>query len=279
VAVARDDDARQRRADLTGEEALGAGDGVGDRLQIDVVEDHCGRLAAQLQRATRDPPSADRGDLPPRSRGAGECDLVDARVADQEFGDLAVGGHDVEHARRQTDRLGDLGQDIALSGRLGRGLQDLGAAGQERWGHLVGDQAHRGVPRDDRPDDTDGLAHQQAERAPVGRPRLLLKRIGVRQRGVVLKRPGSALGGVLGDAVQDAGLPRPDVAHLVTAATQRGGDRPQVPGSCLGIAAGCATLAHAEAGRYTRVLAPDYCAWYVTTSWYSLRTTFTVPGK
>ena len=55
VAVLADDDPRQRGADLSGEEALGAGQRGGRGGQVHVVEDDGGGLAAQLQGAAGDP--------------------------------------------------------------------------------------------------------------------------------------------------------------------------------------------------------------------------------
>ena len=40
-------------------------------------------------------------------------------IADQQLGDLPVGGDDIEDARREADRFGDLGHHVAL----GRGLR------------------------------------------------------------------------------------------------------------------------------------------------------------
>src|SRR5215468_10099530 len=46
----RDDDAGERRADLTGHHALGLGERRRGRRDIGVVEDHGGRLAAEFER-------------------------------------------------------------------------------------------------------------------------------------------------------------------------------------------------------------------------------------
>src|SRR5580692_8526865 len=78
-----DHDPGERGADLAGQEALGLGQGARGGLDVGVVEDDGGRLAAQLQRAPGDPLAADGGDPAPGRGGAGEGDLVDPRVADQ----------------------------------------------------------------------------------------------------------------------------------------------------------------------------------------------------
>ena len=97
---------------------------------------------------------------------------------------LTVGGHDVEHAGRQADLLRDLREHVALARRLGRRLEHDRAAGEERGADLVADERDRRVPRDDRADDADRLAHEQAELAAAGRRALLLERERVGQRGV-----------------------------------------------------------------------------------------------
>jgi hypothetical protein len=72
-----DHDPGQRGADLPGQEALGRRKRAGGRLDVDVVEDDRGRLAAELEGAAGDPLAADRGDPAPGGGGPGEGDLVD----------------------------------------------------------------------------------------------------------------------------------------------------------------------------------------------------------
>ena len=198
--------------------------------EVHVVEDHRGRLAAELEGAAGDPLAAERRDAPAGGGRAGERDLVDAGVAHQQLGDLAVGGDDVEHARRQADVLGDLGEEVGVAGRLGRGLEHDGAPGDQRRGDLVGDEADRRVPRDDRADDADRLADQQAELATHGRLRPLLEGIGVGQAGVEVEHAPPSRGRVLGDDVERTGLAWPQLADLVGLAAQALADRPQVFG-------------------------------------------------
>ena len=40
-------------------------------------------------------------------------------IAHQQLGHLPVGRHDIEHARREADGLGDLGHDVGLARCLG----------------------------------------------------------------------------------------------------------------------------------------------------------------
>ena len=176
MAVLGHDDAGQRHADLTVERALLLRDGCCGGGEVVVVEDDRGRLAAELERVARKPSAGRGGDLPTDVAGAGEGDLVDARVAHELVGHDAVAVDDVEHAGGKADLLGDLGEDPQLAGRLGRRLEHDGAAGEERRGDLVGGERQRGVPRDDRTDDADGLVDDGAERGELGgvlrRPRV-----------------------------------------------------------------------------------------------------------
>ena len=73
--------------------------------------------SSRVQRAIRSPQI--EAILPAGGGRPGEGDLVDPRVADQQLGDLAVGGDHVEHARRQADGLGGLGDQVALAGASG----------------------------------------------------------------------------------------------------------------------------------------------------------------
>ena len=67
---------------------------------------------------------------------------------------------DVEHARRDVGVLGrDLADERGAPRRVGRGLQDHGVAGGERGRDLRQVEHEREVPRRDRADDADRLAH------------------------------------------------------------------------------------------------------------------------
>ena len=90
-------------------------------VEVGVVEDDERRLAAELERqafarACRRLAN-DAADL----GRTGERDLVDARVIDDRGASLTVAGDHVEHARRQADRLADLGKQQRRQRReLGR---------------------------------------------------------------------------------------------------------------------------------------------------------------
>ena len=183
---------------------------------------------------TRNALAAEGGDTATGGSRTGERDLVDARVPNQKLGDLAVCGHDVEDTRRQADVLGDLGEQVGAAWRLGRGLEDDGAPGEQRRGDLVRNEAEGRVPRDDRSDHADRFADEQAEFAPHGGLRTLLEWIRRREAGVEVEDAGHSARGVLGDGEEGARLAGPQLADFVPLASQAFAYRPQVLGA-LGV--------------------------------------------
>ena len=94
-------------------------DGLVDRR---VFEDDVRRLAAEFERE----PFARAGDRlrdgPADLGRAGERDLVDAGVLDQQPAGVAGAGDDVDDARRQVGLLADLGEQSAVSGVVSAGF-------------------------------------------------------------------------------------------------------------------------------------------------------------
>ena len=223
--------ARERRAHLAVEPALGARERLGRGLEVDVVEDDRRRLPAELERAAGDPLAAERRDAPAGRGRSRERDLVDARVAHEQLRHLAVRGDDVQHAGRQADLLGDLGEHVALARCLGRRLEHDRAAGEQRGADLVADERDRRVPRDDRADHADRLPHEQPELAAGRRRALLLERERVGQRGVRRERARADPPGVLRRLVEDARLARPQLAEHVAALLEPGAERAEVVGA------------------------------------------------
>ena len=162
-AAARHQHAGERGAGLAGvEEALAhaVGDGL---LQVGVVEDDVGGLAAELQRHPLHGLRGHLGDPLAGAGRAGERHHVDVGVGgDGLTDDRAEPGDEVEHAGGQPDLVDDLGQDERVDRRHLAGLEHDGVAGGERRRHLQGDLVQRVVPRRDAADDADGLAHDEA---------------------------------------------------------------------------------------------------------------------
>ena len=97
VATLTDDDPGQRRADLTGEEALGAGQraAAAPRSMSSRMTAADFPPSSRVQRAIRSPHK--RGNATPGGGRAGEGDFVHAGVAHQELGHLPIRRHHVEH--------------------------------------------------------------------------------------------------------------------------------------------------------------------------------------
>ena len=137
----------------------------GEALGVEVVEQHVGRLAAELEGDLLDGLGAELGDALAGAGRAGERHHVDVGVGGDRLADRrAVAGDEVEHAGRQADLVDDLGEHEGVErGDLAR-LDHDGAAGGHGVGDLGGDLVQRVVPRRDAADDADRLAHD--ERVP-----------------------------------------------------------------------------------------------------------------
>ena len=157
--------ARTRRADLPGVEEDPGRRRLGRGLDIGVVEDDVGGLAAEFERhafeiarrAAQDS-AADAG----RSR---ERHLVDVGMIDQGVADHAAGtGDDIEHARRQAGFERQLADPQCRERRqLGRLHHDGAAAGQRRRKFPHPDH-QREIPGHDDGDHADRLAYRVGER-------------------------------------------------------------------------------------------------------------------
>jgi hypothetical protein len=94
-------------------------------------------------------------------------------------------------------------------------------------GELHADQAHRRVPRDDRPGDADGFLHDQPDPA-AGRLGRLLPGKRASQAGVIVERRRGTGRRPAGDDLQHARLARPYLADIVRTRPDLGRDRPQI---------------------------------------------------
>ena len=218
MAVLRHDDARERRAHLAVEPALGPGERLGRGRRGPCRR---GSTAADfppsssVHRAIRSPHS----DAMRRPAAVDPVNVIlstpGSRTSSSDTSRSAVttlstpGGRPICSA--------DLGEHVALARRLRRRLEHDGAAGEERGADLVADERDRRVPRDDRADDADRLAHEQAELAAARRRALLLERERVGQRGVRRERTRADPPGVLRRLVEHARLARPQLREHVAA--------------------------------------------------------------
>ena len=148
----------RRRADLAlvEEDALG---GAGDRgLDVGVVEHDVRALAAELERDALEVRAARRlRDQLADLGAAGEGDLVDVRVLGERGAGVAVARDDVQDAGRDAGLERELAEAQRAERRLLGRLEDDRAAGGERRADLPRRHQQREVPRDDLPDDADGL--------------------------------------------------------------------------------------------------------------------------
>jgi hypothetical protein len=147
-------DARTGAADLALVEPDRIDHAFDSPIEIGVVEHDERRLATQLQRQrlarTGGLLADDAADL----RRAGECDLVDPVMLDDQRTCFAFAGHDVQHARRQAGSSGQFGkQERRQRGEFG-GLEDHGIAQRQCWRDLPGEHQQRKIPRDDLADHT-----------------------------------------------------------------------------------------------------------------------------
>ena len=119
-----------------------------DDLRVDVVE-HDGRIvAAQLERHALQRARRAGHHLLARRDGAGERDLVDARMLGHPLAQRIAAGEDVDHAARKhvPQQLTDLQR---AERRVRGGLQDNRVAGVERRHERPGREIDGRVPRRD----------------------------------------------------------------------------------------------------------------------------------
>ena len=164
VAGARGEDPGLRDARLAVVHQRGELQPAHRGIEVGVVTDDRGRLAAELQRAALELITADPADPAAGRCGAGERDLVHARMPYEVLAGLPAGRHDADHAARNA-RLGQhLGERVGVQRRLGSGLDHDGAPGDECGGELERDDELRDVPRRDRRDHPDRAARGVARR-------------------------------------------------------------------------------------------------------------------
>ncbi len=147
------EDAGSGAADLALVEPDGVHHAFHGAVEVGVLEDHEGRLAAEFEAQLL--PRAG-GLLPDEAADLGrsrEGHLVDARMSRQGRARGAVARDDVDDASGQPRLAADLGEgEGGERGELGR-LQHDRVAGRERRGDLPGEHQEREVPGDDLPAD------------------------------------------------------------------------------------------------------------------------------
>ena len=162
--------ARAGRADLSGIEEDAGGGRLAGGLDVGIVEDHVGGLAAEFERDPFEVAGGAAQDAAADAGRAGERHLVDIGMIDQRVADDAAGaGDDVEHARRQAGFQRQFADPQRRQrGQFGRLHHDGAAAGQRRR-QLPHPDHQREIPRHDHGDDADRLAHGVGQRVVAGR--------------------------------------------------------------------------------------------------------------
>jgi ParB family chromosome partitioning protein len=127
-------------------------------VQIGVVEDDVGRLAAELQADLLEPRRRALVDPLAAHLAAGEGDLGDIGVGHQRRPQFrAEAGHHVDHAGREAGLLDQLGEGERGGGGELRGLEHHRVARRQRRRQLPAGEQQRRVPRRDRHHHAQGL--------------------------------------------------------------------------------------------------------------------------
>lgn len=123
---------RAAHAELPGVEDESLDDRADRLLQVGVLEDDVGRVAAQFHGDRLERLARDARGVPPDGGRTGEGELVDAGVAQQRLaGDRSAAGDDVHHTVRDPGLLEQAGHVQGAERGLVGGLVHHGVAGRE----------------------------------------------------------------------------------------------------------------------------------------------------
>ena len=132
-----------------------------DSLDRRIVEQHRGRLAAELERQPLERPRARLGDGAPGVGAAGEHHSVDTLVGDQCGPDVGPAGHDVHDPGRDAGRLGRLREHERVERGLGGGLEHDRASRRQCGCELGRGRHDRPVEGHHRSDHADWFAYDE----------------------------------------------------------------------------------------------------------------------
>jgi ParB family chromosome partitioning protein len=157
-------------ADLALVQEGAPGSGRGGGVQVGVVEDDQGVVAAEFEQRPLERATGGLADLPADGRRSGEGDRRDRGVRGQRRAGSGVAGQDVQDAVGQAGFLEEAGQEQAAGdgGARVRLEHDRVAEG-ERRGEGPQGQHHRDVPRRDHADDAEWHAARDRRAAGGGR--------------------------------------------------------------------------------------------------------------
>ena len=141
----------------------------GGGVEVGVVEDDVGRLAAELERDLLQGAGAELHDAAADLGRAGEGDLADVGMGRELLaGRAARTADDVDHAGGHAGLGADLAEHERRDRRHRRRLQHDAVAGRERGRDLPRRHDEREVPRRDAGADADRLAHDQVLADGIG---------------------------------------------------------------------------------------------------------------
>ena len=146
VPVGRGENPARGVAGLTGDEEHLAEETLDRVVEVGVVADDGGGLAAEFQGDRTHQRGTCLADRPAHLDAAGERDLVDIGVRHQILAGLHASGDHVEHAARNAGGLEGLGEADVIEARLRGRLDHYRAAGQQCWGVLHHSADLRPVP-------------------------------------------------------------------------------------------------------------------------------------
>ncbi len=140
-------------------------------------------------------------------------------------------GDQVQHARREADGLGGLGDDVGLERSFGRRLHDHGVARDERRRDLLRHDGVGRVPRRDGGDHADGFAQDERDAAQVTGRRLADPVVTLADVRVVRDRRGGRGHDEARESDQRAGLRDECIHQFGLAARELGGERAHQAGA------------------------------------------------
>ncbi len=151
------DQARAGAAHLALIEPDGIDDAFDGAIEIGIVEDDEGRLAAELEGERLAGTRRLVADEAAHFGRTGEGDLVDTFVRHQGGSGFAGTGDDIDDARRQAHLAAEFGEEKRCERRIFGGLQDHRIAERDSRRDLPGQHEEREIPRHDLADDADGI--------------------------------------------------------------------------------------------------------------------------
>jgi IclR family pca regulon transcriptional regulator len=198
-------------------------------VDIGVVEDQHGRVAAELEVGPLEVLAGELADAAAHRGGAGERDHRDVRVRHQRLAHVGAAGEHLQHACGQPGLLEDP-RDVDPAGhcRARVGLEHHGVPERQCRGDRADAQDERDVERSDHADDTDRQAARHRQSRLLAGQQVAVRHAGQRRRRVALF--GGHVQGEAGHPRDGADLPHVPLGELlgmllpeVAGATEHGG--------------------------------------------------------